>query len=224
EPGEDVAHEIVRDAGVAAARDEIVEVRALALAIERGELRIGLHARDLADYAHALGEEIDDLGVFSRELVAKRDELRALRLRHGVRVYSFLTVTLAPSRSSSLAWRTTRSPSWRSPSTSMRSPIDEPRVTLTRRTEAPSTRRTNVRSVDCTIALGATKRLGPGRRTGQATSANSPGASLRDALSTSSSTGIVRVRGSSECELRWIFAGKVSPGQQFCASSSVSVQ
>src|SRR4029450_13389210 len=74
-------------------------------------------------------------------------------------------------------------------------------------------RTTNARSVVTAIAVGGTNSDGRGRRVGQITSGNIPGASLPDEFATSSSTGIVRVLASSEWLERRMTPLKVSPGK-----------
>ena len=72
---------------------------------------------------------------------------------------------------------------------------------------------TKLRSVVVAMAEGRTNIVGRGLVTGQMTSANIPGASRLSGLLTSSSTGIVRVFGSSAWLIRCTMPLKVSPGK-----------
>ena len=57
-----VANDVLRGyVGRLGAREQVVHVRTLALAVEGGQVLLGLHARDLADQAHAGGKEPDEV-------------------------------------------------------------------------------------------------------------------------------------------------------------------
>jgi hypothetical protein len=72
---------------------------------------------------------------------------------------------------------------------------------------------TKLLSVVTATAEGGTNSDGRGRLVGQETRRNIPGASRRDGLFTSSSTGIVRVFGSIELSMRVTTSVKISPGK-----------
>ena len=90
EAREHVAHDVLGHAGLLRPREEIVEVGALALAIERRQVLVGLHARDLADEAHARGEQADQiLSVFGELLADRREVGRRRKLgRHRGLLYA----------------------------------------------------------------------------------------------------------------------------------------
>jgi hypothetical protein len=71
-----------------ASREEIVEVGALALPVERREVLLGLHARHLTNEAHAVGEQADQLLIGFRELFSNGDELRRRLGRHRRLLYA----------------------------------------------------------------------------------------------------------------------------------------
>ena len=85
---EDVANDVVGHAGLLGAREEIVEVSALALAVERRQILLGLHARHLTNEAHAIREQADELLIGLRELFSNGDELRRRLGRHRRLLYA----------------------------------------------------------------------------------------------------------------------------------------
>src|SRR4029453_7608236 len=91
--------------------------------------------------------------------------------------------------------------------------MDAPSFTSTHSVIPSRMRITKLLSVITATAEGGTNSDGRGRLVGQETCGNIPGASRRDGLFTSSSTGIVRVFGSIELSMRATAPVKVSPGK-----------
>ena len=91
--------------------------------------------------------------------------------------------------------------------------MDAPSFTSTHSVIPSRMRITKLLSVVTATAEGGTNSDRRGRLVGQETCGNIPGASRRDGLFTSSSTGIVRVFGSIELSMRATAPVKVSPGK-----------
>src|SRR5215469_11459721 len=108
----------------------------------------------------------------------------------------------APSRISSVARRTTRSPGRRLPETSTKSPSVTPFTTLTHSARPLLSRMTNVRSLVVTTLVRGVHREGCSRRTGHFTVGYIPGESEPSRLITSNSTAMVRVVSCSACATR----------------------
>src|SRR4030095_3864359 len=87
-----------------------------------------------------------------------------------------------------------------------------PVLTSTHSVRPLRTRITNVRPVVLATLLLGTRSDGAVRRTGHLTWQNVPGARRPSALSTSSSTAMVRVATSTDCEIREIVPLNVCPG------------
>ena len=120
--------------------------------------------------------------------------------------------TEVPGRSSSVPLTATRSPSCKSPKTSIKFPEPKLGWTSTHSVFPSRTRTQNRFSFVRATAEAGTNSVGCARRTGHSTSAYMPGARCPEELVTSSSTGIVRVFTSRESGIRAMVPVNFSPG------------
>src|ERR1022692_851851 len=147
---------------------------------------------------HAAAKPLGDVvGNVDREFHALYLTFRRFR-----RQPIYFAGSAAPSRISSVARRTTRSPGSRLPITSMLSPSAAPFFTSTHSALPWLARTTKQRSAVVTTLVLGTSSEGRVRRMGHFTLGYMPGESEPSRLRTSNSTGMVRVFASRACATR----------------------